>query len=181
MPALRHASRLWTATLAASLLVASSAEAQTPLVDGAWTTFSFGGVGAGASGQPFTYTASSRFFVTVLDGFSSGDQFQLLDGATPIGTSTAPTDGSYCSSPAECLASSAFSRGTFLLDPGTYSFNVNVTASPFGSGGAYIGINVSDALASTATSTVPEPATAALTAAGLLAMAGVSTRRRRAR
>lgn len=179
MPSLRNASRLWSAALVATLLAASSAEAQTPLVSGSWTTFFFGGVGSGASSQPYTYTASSQFFVTVLDGYNSGDQFQLLDGTTLIGTSTAPADGSYCDSPAACLASGAFSRGTFLLGPGTYSFNVNVTASPFGEGGAFIGVNVSDALAGTAASTVPEPATVALTAMGLLGMAGVATRRRR--
>lgn len=181
MPA--PAFRLLAAAVAAALLVAApTAHAQTALSSGNWTSFTFGGVGSGAYEQPFTYTSADQFFVTVLDGYISGDQFELLAGGSLVGTTTAPTsDLLHCYEAEECLADNRFSRGTFLLGPGSYSFNVNTVLSPFDRGGAFIGVNVSDIpagiLAGDVTTT-PEPASVALLASGLLALGGVAARRR---
>lgn len=183
MSLLSRATRLLPAAAlaAAALLAAPAAHAQTTLTSGSWTYFEFGGVGSGATGQPFTYTSASAFYVTILDGYASGDLFELLVGSTVIGTSTTPTMNANCFDPAMCLADGGFSRGTFLLGAGSYDFNVGVLASPYGSGGAWLGVNVSQELAGTpALSTVPEPGTVVLTGAGLALLVGVARRRARA-
>ncbi len=139
----------------------------------------FGDVGSGASGEPFTYTSGSQFFITLLDGFASGDQFQLFANGSLVGTTTTPTVGApFCINASMCLADDAFSRGTFLLDAGSYAFTLKTIQSPLREGGAYLGVNVSSTLAGDI-ATVPEPASASLLAGGLLALGGVAIRRRR--
>lgn len=178
MPA--PAFRLLAAAVAAFLVAAPTAHAQTALSSGDWTLFSFGGAGSGAAGQPFTYTSANQFFLTVLDGFASGDQFEVLAGGSLVGTTTTPTNyAPNCSnSPAACLADNGFSRGTFLFGPGSYSFTVNTVLSPYGAGDAFIGINVSNVLTGGGMTATPEPASVALLASGLLALGGVAARRR---
>lgn len=171
------------ALLAALTSVAAAApvQAQTALTSGAFTYFDFGGVGSGADQQPFTFASDTPFYVTVVDGFIAGDEFQLFAGSTLIGATTAVplNEGIRCETGAACLEDSGFSRGTFFLSAGSYEFNILTVASPFGSGGAFIGANVSETLAGTPASVVPEPGTWALLGTGLLALGGISTRRRR--
>jgi hypothetical protein len=163
--------------LALSGAAATPLLGQTALTSGAFTFFEFGAVGSGASGQPFTYTSASPFTVTVVDGFQAGDRFDLFSGATLIGRTSlvATNSANLCTTGAACLANPALSVGTFAFGAGAYSFTVVTAASPFGSGGAFIGANVAQV-----TSTVPEPTTLGLLAGGVLAVGGLARRRRTA-
>jgi hypothetical protein len=163
------------AAAVAGLIAAAPAAAQTPLTSGSWTFFGFGGPGSGATGQPFTFTSATAFTVTVLDSFNPGDQFQLFNAGTLVGSTAAvpAINQEFCVTPAQCLDDPRFSRGTFTLGPGAYSLTVVATVSPFGGGGAWIGANV-------VTEVIPEPSTWALLGTGMLALAAAAGRRRTA-
>lgn len=149
-----------------------------PLVSGSFKQFSFGPVGSPADSNPYTFVGAGT--VTVLDGFKSGDSFTVFDGSTLLGNTSTPVLGDKCgASTAKCLADSNFSRGVFTLGQGNHAINIVTLTSPFFSGAAFIGLDVSGG--STAgggtTSPVPEPGSLILLGTGALSLFGAARRK----
>lgn len=116
-----------------------------------------------ADAPPWTFVApAGGSTLTVLDAFQAGDQFEILDFGAVIGMTSLPGAGSCGDDPVVCLADAAMSQGTFALAPGAHSLTIVPLQSPFGGGAGYFAI---DAAA------VPEPATWALLALGVGALA----------
>ena len=110
-------------------------------VDGGWISFSFGSVGADVSGSPFSVTCPVQGCVlTVTDGFLYGDQFDVLDGTTPIGQTSVVGTGGTCGGDADaCSQDPKASHGSFFLAAGSHSVTIRPNASPFGGGGRFSG------------------------------------------
>ncbi len=127
--------------------------------DGTWFRFQFGGTGSfgtsgpsgtgfsGAPSPPWTFscpTGGLICWLKVTDGFQLGDEFEIFDFGSSVGTtSSIPTDGSMqCSDdPDGCLAS-GWSSGMFNLGPGAHSITIQLTDSPFGGGAAFFKVDI---------------------------------------
>ncbi len=184
--------RQLSATLFALAALTTTASAD-PIVANQWYTFGFGLAGTlavsgsgfvlginpssiAAPNPAFTFTSATPFTFTIVDGFASGDRFALLNGATLIGTTSAPTAGGSCGSDiTACRASAAHSQAMFMLAAGSYAFDIRVEANApgFEDGAAFFEITQ-------AVTTTPEPATYVMLASGLLAIGGIARRRRSA-
>jgi hypothetical protein len=92
-----------------------------------------------APNPPWTFEApASGVEFKVTDAFSSGDQFEVFDFGTSIGTTSSPIDGGSCGDdPVPCFSDPNYSHGTFGLDAGSHSITIKVIQSPFGMGAAY--------------------------------------------
>ncbi|MCC6676511.1 MAG: PEP-CTERM sorting domain-containing protein [Phycisphaerales bacterium] len=146
--------------LAAAAVAALAGAAQA----GPWQPFQFGDVGS-VSG-PFTITlTAAEPVLDVVDAFLSGDQFRVrVSGVGDFDTSVPTVIGDSNPDYDACFTDPAgrWSKGSINLGAGTWSFDILVTASPFGAGGAAF------------RSGVPAPASV-----GLLALAGLTAARRR--
>jgi hypothetical protein len=138
-------------------------------IGGPWNEFSFTNAGSFAKGcapadpaglgcvpsssgnshfvgaPPWTFVApSDGATLTVTDAFLKGDTFEVFDLGVPIGnTSVVPANSASCDSdPVPCLADPTVSHGVFNLGPGPHSITIKATASPFGSGAAYVRIEM---------------------------------------
>jgi hypothetical protein len=168
-----------TAAFVGGLLLASPAHAG-PILTDIWYEFGFGAPGTSATGcfpadpaadacvpssgtpttfidtPPWTFNAAAGgATLTVTDAFESGDQFEVLDFGVPLGFTSAAGLGSDCGDdPVTCLADANFSHGFFLMAAGNHSITIAPSASPFGSGAAYLILE--------AVQTIPEPGTLVL-------------------
>jgi hypothetical protein len=117
---------------------------------------------------PWTFAApAAGALLSVVDAFESGDRFEAFDFGVSLGLTSAPGDPEDCGDdPAPCLADSDMSQGFFALSAGPHSITLVPVASPGGSGAGYL-----------RWATVPEPATIALVASGLVALAHPHRRR----
>lgn len=160
--------------VAAALVATGPVRAATLNVDSGWSDFAFGAVGTTAT-KTFDFTIVKKAFLTVADGFFSGDRFEVFANAISLGQTSAPVNGgNFVKNNFDAAAaSSSFSSGRFLLGPGTYtvSFDVTeVTSSPKGRNN--IGAVRLD------TAAVPVPASGIMLLAGLGAAALFGRRRR---
>jgi len=150
--------------------------------DGTWFDFAVGDVGdvwrSALNGDPitFTLTSASAFTLRLVDVGFAGDRVEVVSGGTTLlgATSNVPVDDTvFAFTPDEAFANaSIWSRGSWFLTAGTYSFSGSATASPLGGSGWAI-----SALADS-TPTIPEPGTWGLVL-GSLAMLAATKRRRR--
>ena len=92
---------------------------------------------------PWTFNApAGGAVITVTDAFLRGDQFDVFDGGTLIGTTSVPvTSGDCGSDPDVCVADAQVSHGAFNVGPGPHSIKIVAKASPFGAGAAYFRID----------------------------------------
>lgn len=173
----------------AAAFTAAPAAASTVLPN-TWYSFSFGAVGSsfangvdGGSGTNpdslnapdpnWDFTLLTAGSITFVDAFLSGDQFNITDFGSSIGSTSAPTVGDTCHDDiTACLANPNISKGTFALGAGSHSINGTlITGVPGYIGGSgFFRIDVA----------VPEPATWVMMLLGFGAI-GLSMRIRRKR
>jgi hypothetical protein len=184
--------RLFLLFSGAALLatVPNTAKAQ-DINAGVWYEFGFGDVGSlgypcpdlctqGTNpvpdtppDAPWTYSSAFGGTFTIVDGFSPGDQFDLLNYGVSQGTTSAPnSDGADCGNDiTACLNDPDMSKGTFAFGPGDYSWDIYTDLSPYQAGAGFFRVDEA-----------PEPSTYLLLSTGLsiLSLGGVRKRRRAA-
>lgn len=163
-----------------------------PVTIGAgWYGFCFGGVGSGASdgdcppdyprtsGNPFTFSAPGNVLLQVTDAFQKGDVFDVfVNSVFRFSTSLVPIDlFGDVEDPDLAFADPTYSSGQLVLPPGDYSVEIFTQISPFGSGGAFLRVSRTGLPPDPEPGVVPEPATFAMMAAGVVTLV---LRRRRA-
>jgi hypothetical protein len=160
-------------TLSMSAAHANPMPLGTPLTSGTSTQFNFGAVGSPSDNNPFFFSGSG--VVTVLDAYADGDQFSVYDNSIYLGTTSMPVnDESNCGGNfADCYANLSFSRANYSLGTGNHSITIFTTMSPYGGGGALIGLGLEPADASP----VPEPSSIIMLGTGLCAAAGAIRRK----
>jgi hypothetical protein len=129
-------------------------------------TPSAGGNSTFAGTPPWTFTGPAT--LTVTDAFTSGDVFQIFDFNQLIGTTSAATSGTNCSSdpsatsnPDVCLTNNALSHGTFVLGAGSHSITIvpqSIATGSFG-GVGYFRVDSGATSACTLTQTVTKSGT----------------------
>jgi len=154
-----------------------------PITPSGWYGFSWGESGTttgsttGAAitpisdpgASPWTFTLVEATPFSVVDGFVIGDQFEVFNFGSSIGTSSTPGASGACSpddDPIYCASSPGFSVFSTLLAPGSYELSIQtiVFAPGTDGGGAWFGFE------DVAPSAVPEPATNALIGFGGVAL-----------
>ena len=159
--------------VAATLLSAGSASAVTLNVGSGWNAFAFGAVGTMAK-RSFTFTLTGYALMSVVDGFVSGDRFQVLVNNTSFGVTSVPVNGASSVGANYALAATNpnFSSWTHRFGPGTYSLAFLIKARS--------GTNTIDHLAAVRLDAAPVPVPAAgLMLISALGAAGALRRRRK--
>jgi hypothetical protein len=167
------------AGLALSIAIAAPASATTLVEGTGWQADQLTSANTPSTSSPWTFTLTSEGLFSVVDGFVAGDLYNVLNSSDSglLGTTTF-----YAGSGPETTVNNldgfstdwtdaSFSKLVLLLQPGTYSLNIEgngTTGFPSG-----FGVRL-DAIPS-----VPEPATWAMMILGV-AMAGFAARRRNA-
>ncbi|MFN3938788.1 MAG: VPLPA-CTERM sorting domain-containing protein [Gemmobacter sp.] len=124
-----------------------------------------------APDTPWTFSLTRAAVLRVVDGFLSGDRFEMFNFGVSLGLTSEPERDANCGADLTCALSDArFSQGSFMLAAGDYEITGIVVDSPFGGGaGAFI----------VETAAIPLPAGIFLLG-GALGLLGVVRRRRRA-
>jgi hypothetical protein len=114
-------------------------------VGGGWQGFNWSGAApVDSSDNPFTFTLAAPGYLTVIDCFYDGDQFEVRNGTTLLGTTSVPANNHQTyTDPNVCAAFPAWSSGSFPLAAGTYSINIRVIAEATGftSGTGYLRVD----------------------------------------
>jgi hypothetical protein len=145
-----------------------------------WYTFTWGGTGSsfanvdsgelginpasiGAPDPAWTFTLPTGGTLTIVDGFASGDQFNVTDSGVSLGDTSVPIAGGACANNiTACLANADMSKGVFALGAGSHSIDGTAIASPFGGGAGFFEV--------TSTGATPLPGALPLFATGLGAL-----------
>ena len=126
-------------------------------INGSWQAFDFGAADSQATScggcfgtnysdagdPPWTFNAGAAgVTLTVVDGYLTGDQFEVFDSGASLGRTSTPVIGGDCGeNPDHCLADPDSSKRVFRLAPGPHSITIIAVAAPFfaqfGSGTAY--------------------------------------------
>jgi CHRD domain len=116
------------------------AAATVPLgLNAGWQRFEF--AGAGTTAAVFEVTTPIETWLRLTDAFCAGDQFDVLDGASDLGPTSAPTAtscGVSTESQTRAEVGDEWSSGGWLVPAGRHSITVKVTRSPFGVGAAFV-------------------------------------------
>ena len=175
----------WLIGLALSalpLLGISPASAGPVNADGTIYEFAFGGVGSAlgdcsacdatvpsstnAGDGPWTFSLAGPGVLTALDLFDSGDQFEIFDGGSSLGLTSAVVGGVNVGGDiAAALADLSFSRGLFYLAAGNHSITGTQVAGIGGAGVFWI-------------EAIPVPAGLLLMLTGAAALGGLAARRK---
>ena len=158
--------------VAATLASAGGASAVTLNIDSGWDRFAFGAVGTLAK-RVFTFTLSGYANLTIVDGFTSGDQFNVLLNNVSYGLSSLPVQGttSVAQNYDAALANPNYSSWTHRFGPGTYTLTMLVAQRA--------GTDTRDHLGGVRldTAAVPVPAAGLMLLSALGAAAAVRRRR----
>lgn len=109
-------------------------------VGGGWNIFDFGVAGPGGDSATYTYTSATPTDLLVTDSFLYGDQFAVYDNGVLLGDTSVPGTGPIESDPDASWAE-PYSKGTFLIGPGSQSIVIEPIVSPYTEGGAYLEVN----------------------------------------
>jgi hypothetical protein len=175
--------------IAAAGMAATSAHAVALIADGQWATFSVQGDVApnlnwvdvdNAKPLSFTFTVPVGFFgkLTIVDGGTSGDEFQVTNGIAAIGNTSLAVNNPSLNVFDDfnlALTNSNFSRTVFSLAAGSYSISGNLSKSALSATGEVLNTTIGGI--SLTVSAVPEPATVFSMFAGLALLAGAVRRR----
>ena len=100
----------------------------------------------GSFSDNYTFASLVPVVVRVTDDFCKGDQFEVYDGATLIGTTSAvASEYPGCSpevGPDAAYADPTYSHGTFGLPAGAHSIKMKAIVSPWGGGRGYIRVDL---------------------------------------
>ena len=158
-----------TALMVSVAGVSTSAQAGAPTIAvNTWYTGQFGSAVAPTSAWTVDLTSPGELIVTDLE--ASGDQFTLYNNGVLLGTTSVPTDGTYVGYDiSSVLSNPVFSHGTFALPTGLDTITGNLPDLTVGEGDFAFAVTG-----------VPEPATWAMTIAGMGLMGAMLRRRRHA-
>jgi len=139
--------------------VSTTNEAVTP--DGSWHRFqfldtgSFGTAGGGcpsiapaflcAPNPPWTFDCANTSLIcwlTVTDGFELGDEFEIFDFGSSVGTTSAVVPNGSCGADPDACLAAGFSSAMIDLGPGAHSITIQVTDTPFGGGAAFFKMEI---------------------------------------
>ena len=119
--------------LTACAFCAQAAGNDTITVDeGSWTIFKNCRLGVHCPAPaPFKFATASGACVSVTDAFLKGDQFEVLDNETLLGTTSPPIsdDGIKERDPDLAFEDPTWSSGTFTVGAGSHSIDVQLTGS----------------------------------------------------
>jgi len=113
----------------------------------------------------FEFTLTTQGILIVTDAYYAGDQFEVFNYGTSLGTTSPVLPDSTINEPDPDRASAdpRWSSAFFILDPGSYSITGISLVSPFGKGGAYLQVDPP---------IVPIPSSLLLLGSGIFALAG---------
>ena len=160
--------------VAATLLSSGGASAATLNLglDTGWDVFAFKGAGQSAYNQ-YTFTLAADAIVTLVDGYLSGDRFEVFVNNVSRGLSSLPVDGGAKLGRKwdQALTDANFSKRTLYFKPGSYTLSMLVTNRSSGADQAALRLD---------TAVVPVPAGGLLLLSALGGAAALRRRRKQA-